>query len=116
MIQRRTVLAAACATILSVPVAAQESGRFIVRLGRDTTAVETYTRKANRIVVDQVGRAPRVLTRHYEYEMNAAGAAVRAQATITSPLDAPGAPPVQRIETTFAGDSLTMESRRDTTV
>lgn len=101
---------------LASPLEAKESGRFIVRLGRDTTAVETYIRAAGRMVVDQVGRAPRVLRRHYEYEMNAAGAATRASAAITSPLDAPGAPPVQKIDATFAGDSLTMESRRDTSI
>ena len=41
--------------------AADESGSFVVQLGRDTTSVESYTRSASRLEVDQVGRAPRVL-------------------------------------------------------
>jgi hypothetical protein len=113
---RRTIFALAFAVGLASPLAAQESGNFVVRLGRDTTAIETYTRTGNRLVVEQVGRAPRVLKRHYEFDLNAAGATTRASATITSPTAAAGAPPVQQIDATFTGDSLTMESKRDTTV
>src|SRR6185295_7269226 len=34
----------------------------------DTTSVETYTRTPARVEVHQVGRAPRVLERHFTYD------------------------------------------------
>ena len=113
---QRTILATALAVGFAAPLAAQESASFVVRLGRDTIGVETYTRNGDRLVIEQVGRAPRVLKRRYEYDLNATGATARASATITSPTAAAGAPPVQQINATFSGDSLTMESRRDTIV
>jgi len=100
---------------LTGPLAAQESGGFVVRLGRDTTAVETFTRTGGRVVVEQVGRAPRVLRRHLEYDLGAGGT-TRMALTITNPLAPAGAPPVQQVEGTFSGDSLQVETRRDTTV
>ena len=109
-----TILAAALTAAFAAPLAAQESGSFIVRLGRDTTGIESYTRTGDRLVVNQVGRAPRVLTRRFQYDMNAAGAAVKASATITNPTAAAGTAPVQQIDATFEGDSLTMVSVRDT--
>ena len=39
---------------------AAQSGGFVVRLGADTVSVERWTRTGNKLVVDQVGRAPRV--------------------------------------------------------
>ena len=113
MILSRSILAAALAVTFAGPLAAQESGSFVVRLGRDTTSVETYTRTANHIEVEQVGRAPRVLRRHFEYDLGVTGATTRAAATFTSPLAPAGAPPVQQITATFAGDSMLMEARRD---
>jgi hypothetical protein len=116
MILARPILSAAIVLGLAGPLAAQESGGFVVRLGRDTTAVETFARTGGRIVVDQVGRAPRVLQRHLEYDLGADGATARVVLTITSPLAPAGAPPVQQVEATFAGDSLRVETRRDTSV
>src|SRR5262245_32120486 len=116
MTPRRIGLSTALVVFLTTPVAAQDSGGFIVRLGRDTTSVESYSRSAGRLVVDQVGRAPRVLKRHYEYEFDATAGATRASATIAAPEGSSSPPPVQKIEATFSGDSLTMESRRDTVV
>ncbi len=115
MTLRRTLLVAPLMFGLAAPLAAQDSGSFIIRLGRDTTAVETYTRTGTKTVVDQVGRAPRVLKRHYEFEVGATGASMRASAVITSPSAAAGTAPVQHVSV-IAGDSLSVESRRDTVV
>lgn len=55
--------------VLAAPVsAAQETSSFVLTLGSDTTSVEHVTREGSRIVVDQVGRAPRVMRRHFEYQ------------------------------------------------
>jgi hypothetical protein len=40
----RLALAALALSLAAVPAAAQESGAFIIRLGRDTVAVEQFTR------------------------------------------------------------------------
>ena len=53
----------------AVPAAADEAGGFVVTLGRDTVGAERYTRSKDRIEVFQVGRAPRVLRRHYVYDL-----------------------------------------------
>ncbi len=82
--------------------AAEESGYFVTRLGDDTTAVEHYVRTPERLVIDQVGRSPRVLERHFAYEY-AKGDLARLAVTVR----APGAQaPVQSIEGTRDADSL----------
>ena len=92
--------------------AAQESGAFIVRLGRDTTGVERFTRSATGLEVQQVGRSPRVLRRRYQYEMGADDIVKRFGFTATNPADSAGAPPVQVIDATFTSDSMLMDIRR----
>ncbi len=103
----RMLLLPLLALTLAGPVAAQESGSFVVRLGVDTTSVEHYTRSATRIVVDQVGRYPRVLRRHFEYDVaNGLPTHVMLSATV------PGASaPMQSIDVTVAPDSLRMAVR-----
>jgi hypothetical protein len=86
-------------------VRADDSGGFVLRLGNDTTSVEHYQRTGNRTVVDQVGRAPRVLRRHYEYEY--AGAAIRKFSMVVTPPG--GTTPTQTIEATFGPDSMRMK-------
>jgi hypothetical protein len=102
--------------VLVAPSAADESGAFLVKLGNDTTSVEQYTRSASRIVVDQLGRSPRVLKRHFEYELGAGGAIRHFALTVTSPGAAAGAPPTQSIVATLARDSIVMDVKRDTSL
>jgi hypothetical protein len=104
------------AAVLAGPAHAQESGGFVVRLGNDTTSVERYTRTASRIEIEQTGRAPRVLTRKYVFELGKDGATTRATATVAAPDAAPGARPMQAITATYTADSAITEIRRDTTV
>jgi hypothetical protein len=116
MMLARVALAALFTLAAAGPLAAQESGSFVVRLGRDTTSVERFMRSASHIEVDQVGRAPRVLRRHYAYDFDASGAMTRAAITVTLPSAAAGAGPFQQINVTFSGDSAVVEARRDTVV
>ena len=84
------------------PAAADESAGFIVTLGQDTVGAERYTRTKDRIEVFQVGRAPRVLRRHYVYDLKN-GAMTHVALVVTPPgSDAP----TQSIDAKMDGDSL----------
>ena len=51
---------------LAIPAALPaQTGEFVVRLGRDTLAVERYTRTADRLEGEQVVRSPRTVHRLY---------------------------------------------------
>ena len=84
------------------PAAADESGGFIVTLGQDTVGAERYTRTKDRIEVFQVGRAPRVLRRHYIYDLKN-GAMTHVAVVVTPP---GSTSPTQTIDATVDGDSL----------
>jgi hypothetical protein len=92
--------------------AADESGNFVVRLGRDTTGVEHFTRTNAGVEVQQVGRSPRVLQRRFFYDMGADGVIRKFSLTVTNPADAAGAPPVQQVDATFSSDSMRMDIKR----
>jgi hypothetical protein len=86
---------------LSAPSWADDTGSFVVRLGQDTTGVEHYTRSANKLEVDQVGRAPRTLRRHFTYDLK--DGALTHLAVVVKP---PGATdPTQSVDATIEGDS-----------
>ena len=107
-----------CAVLLSLVVApafAATTSQFVVRLGNDTTSVERFARDGNRVTIDQVGRAPRVLSRHVEYDYAADGALRGMTVTVTNPGAPAGAPPTQRLTVTMKPDSLILVVRRDTT-
>ncbi len=97
------LLVCALATGPVTAVRAAETGAFVIRLGDDTTAVERYERDGDRLVVDQVGRSPRVMRRHYEYLL--AGDEVR---HLTLTVTASGSPtPISIVEVDAApGDSV----------
>jgi hypothetical protein len=101
------VLAPLVALTLATPAIAKEGGNFVVRLGQDTVGVERYVRNPDRLEIDQVGRAPRVLRRHFVYEY-AKGAMTRLSLTVTPP---GAATPAQTIDATMSGDSLRTEIR-----
>ena len=84
------------------PAWADDSGSFVVRLGQDTTSVEHYLRTTTRLVVDQVGRAPRTLRRHFTYDMKD-GALTHLSMVVTPPGDTAR---TQTIEATCDADSF----------
>ncbi len=98
---RRLAIAALVALARSRIAAADDSGGFVLRLGRDTTSVERYHRTATRLEIEQVDRAGRVLQRHFTYDLSD-GAVMHVALVVT----APGNPtPVQVIDETFGPDS-----------
>ena len=93
--------------LLTPPAWADESGNFVVRLGQDTTGVEHYVRTADKLEIDQVGRAPRTLHRHFIFDMKD-GALTHLSAVVTPP---GAAAPTQTIEGTCDADSLRLQIR-----
>lgn len=88
-------------------LAAGDTGNFIVRLGRDTTSVESYTRTESRVEVDQCGRSPRLQRRHFVYDYTK-GALTRFSMVVTPPGETT---PTQEVDITVAGDSMRTETR-----
>jgi hypothetical protein len=93
------------ALTLASPAFAKEAGCFVVRLGQDTVGVERYVRTPDRLEVDQVGRAPRALRRHFVYDYKD-GALTHLSLTVTPP---GGTTPTQTIDGTIVKDSLRLE-------
>ena len=69
--RRWSLLIAALAIPTGLPA---QSGQFLVRLGRDTLAIERYTRTADRLEGEQVVRSPRTVHRLYTATFGRGGA------------------------------------------
>src|SRR2546425_462420 len=110
MISLRVALASLATVALAGSAAADDAGNFVYRLGQDTTSVEHYTRSASKLELDQVGRAPRTLRRHYTIDSKSG--AVAHVAIVASP---PGAPaPFQTVDAMFGADSMRMDVKSAT--
>jgi len=102
---RLRLLLAALAMFVSVPAFAKDAGVFLVRLGDDTTGVEQYVRTPARLEIHQVGRSPRLLRRHFVYDLR--GGEVTALSVVVTPADSDT--PTQTISATFGGDSARIQ-------
>lgn len=98
---RPHVLAPLLALVLAAAASADDTGYFVVRLGQDTTFTERYTRTPSRLVVEHVGRAPRVLQRRFTYEYDKGE--ITTVGMVVTPLGS--TTPTQTIEGTFGPDS-----------
>ncbi len=92
------------AFVIVASASADDTGSFVVRLGQDTTGVERYTRAPAQLVVEQVGRAPRVLHRLFTYDYDK-GELVKFTMVVTPP---GSSTPTQTIEGSFGPDSARM--------
>jgi Protein of unknown function (DUF2911) len=94
--------------VLAIPIAPPaQTGEFLVRLGRDTLAVERYTRTADRLEGEQVVRSPRTVHRLYTATFGPGGAIERFELVTHNVSGGPG--PLERKATaTFSGDSVVM--------
>lgn len=90
---------------LTSPAVAKDAGGFVVKLGNDTTAVESYLRTPERLEVEQVARSPRVSRRRYAFDFDANGNVSRFSIALAAPGSAPGAPPAQTFEGTCTAES-----------
>jgi len=104
--------------VLALPapaVLAAQTGQFVVRLGRDTLAIEQYTRTADRLQGEQVVRAPRTVHRLYTVTFGPSGAAERFELVTHNVSGAPG-PAETKATATFQGDSaVSTLTRSDST-
>jgi hypothetical protein len=107
---RGFAVASLVAAAVAAPAAADDSGSFVVQLGTDTTSVESYVRTPSRLEVNQVGRAPRVLRRHYVYELSQ-GAVTRFSMVVTPP---GSTTPTQTINATVGSDSIRVQIQNGT--
>jgi hypothetical protein len=102
----RTSISVLLALSFAAPVLADDVTSLVIRLGQDTTSVERYTRTPSQVVVDQVGRAPRLLQRHFVYDY-ANGALTKVTMVVTPP----GATtPTQTLEVVVGPDSTRTRS------
>src|SRR2546427_12600253 len=94
--------------VLAIPVALPaQRGEFLVRLGRDTLAIERYTRTADRLEGEQIVRSPRTVHRLYTATFGPGGAIERFELVTHNVSGVPG--PLERKATaTFSGDSVVM--------
>ena len=113
-----TQAAAALALAAALPAVAPaqqqpETAAFVVTIGRDTLAVERYTRTADRLTGEVVARSPRTVVRGYTATLRPDGSISRLEMTSRTP--GGGAPPVtSTLE--FVGDSaVTRVQRGDST-
>jgi len=81
-----------------------ERGTFIVRLGRDTVALERYSRTAARLEGEQVARAPSTVHRIYTATFGPGGAVERFELVEHNVSGAPG-PGETKATVEFAGDT-----------
>ena len=99
--------------VLAIPMAlCAQTGEFLVRLGRDTLAVERYTRTTDRLEGEQVVRSPRTVHRLYTATFGPGGAIERFELITHNVSGGPG-PLERRAVATFSGDSVVMTIPRD---
>lgn len=111
--RQRGLLVAALAVPAALPA---QTGEFIVRLGRDTLAVEEYTRRADRLEGELVTRAPRTLHRLYTLTFGPGGTVARYELVTHNVSGGPGAIETRAIAQ-FTGDSaIVTVPRGDSTV
>src|SRR5881296_3418145 len=94
--------------VLAIPIALPaQTGEFLVRLGRDTLAVERYTRTADRLEGEQVVRSPRTVHRLYSATFGPGGVIERFELVTHNVSGGPG--PLERKATaSLSGDSAVM--------
>lgn len=108
---RRLVLIAGALAALVAPLAAQDAGSFVVRLGTDTLAVEQYTRTATQLRGEQVIRSPRSLHRIYTVTYRADGSVERFELVTHNIGGGPG-PMETRATAEFGASAVTMRVPR----
>ena len=118
----RLLLLAACAGLSACRVssppapAVPRTSAYIVQLGRDTIAVEQFTRVGNRVEGTLVMRAPRTTMTRYVVTLNPDGSPALVESAARLP-DGTLVPNAARgVTVSFAGDSAFTRIQRDTVI
>jgi len=101
-------LCGAGAALAAPALAADMTSNFVLTLGRDTTSVERVTRTPSRVVVDQVGRSPRVMRRHFVYDYSQQGDPTKLSMVVTAAGDTAV---TQAVDATLGPDSIVTQVR-----
>lgn len=113
----RPSLVAASVALAAGPLAAQgtTSGAFVVRLGKDTLAVERYTRTGSKIDGESVIRSPRTLMRSYTASFGSDGNLQHYEAAVWLPTEPPPpkAHPIQHVILEPGRDTATVTIHAD---
>lgn len=100
----------ASAFVIAQPAAAQQAS-LVHRLGRDTVAVEQFTRTANRVVGEVAVRGNQAVTHfHYDVVLDKNGRATSAVYRSRTPAGAPLPNQPSEVRLTFVGDSVRREA------
>ena len=104
------------AALVAPPALAAQTGQFVVRLGKDTLAIEQYARTTDRLQGEQVLRSPRTVHRLYTASFGPGGALERFEVVTHNVSGAPG-PGETRATAELRGDSVFVTlPRGDSTV
>ena len=93
--------------LLTLSLAVQDSGAFVVRIGTDTLSMEQFKRTATQLHGEYVIRSPRSLHRIYTADLNPDGSIRRLEIITHNIGNAPG-PAETKMSMTFSGDSAVM--------
>lgn len=95
---------------------AQDTGAFVVKLGRDTLSLEQFTRTPTQVRGEYITRSPRTSHRTYTMDLNPDGTVSRFELIVRN-LGAGAGPAELRSTVEFHGDSATWTAPRgDSTV
>ena len=110
------IVAAGCQRNPSVMSAPAETGAYIIRLGNDTVAVDSYTRTGNRIEGQLLSRNPRTVVVRYNVTLDASGrpSLLEHQARLPDGSVVPNA--ARSTTVSFTTDSVIAQIQRDTMV
>ncbi len=105
-----TLFALGCAQLATAQSQPDERVGFVTTLGRDTVALESFTRTASRLEGDIVVRIPGTVRMRYAIDLTGSGAVSRSMLEFT-PSDVPGVA-ARKVSLVFRGDSaqLTTDS------
>jgi hypothetical protein len=85
---------------------------YIERLGVDTTALEVFTRSAERIEGTVVARSPITRVAHYAATLRPDGSVSSLAVDFETPATNPDGPPAYRLQVTLGADSATIMTMR----
>ena len=101
--------------LLTLSIAVQDSGAFVVRIGNDTLALEQYRRTATQLRGEFVNRSPRSVHRIYTADLNPDGS-IRRFELVTHNIGGGPGPAETKGTVEFVGDSAFVANPRGDSV
>ena len=108
--------AASCRAGSAPAPAVPSTTAYVVMLGRDTIAVDQYTRIGERLEGTLVMRAPRTTVTRYQVTLNPDGTPAMAESSVRLPDGTPVPNAPRSVSVTYARDSAITRVQRDTAI